>query len=177
MKLTILFLLFALTNTFAQTKDNSFSIKIVATTNNVNAFIFNIVERTDSIKIRYSILDSIRLESLRKDPEYINIHNIGSTFTVNTDTIIQEKIYKALAVITDKYRVYNVDSIRFSLTEYPNYKKLLDSAYNGINFSDKKDRVVFDGVKYSVTISSAKINRTYIAIHQMTIRIQLCTIS
>ncbi|WP_461453371.1 hypothetical protein [Mucilaginibacter sp.] len=163
MKLIIILLVIIIPNfSFAQKNNNNYSIKIEASAPLIGqGHWFNIVKTEDSVRIIYSVLDSIRFQLLIKDPEYIKLQDSINKVHNNPDYRIIEKVSLAKYKLTEKYYVYDSDTVCISLNDYPDYSKLLDSIYTGTNFNDTKGRTVLDGVYFSVNVISATVNREF----------------
>jgi len=162
MKFNIILILLTISNLVLAQSNNKYKIKIEASAPLIGqGHWFDIIKTNDSVKIIYSVLDSIRFRSLIKDPEYAKIQDTINKVHNNPDYRIKEKASMAKYKLTEKYYVYDSDTVDISLNDYPSYKKLLDSIYTGTDFNDVKNRGVLDGVYFSVNVISTTVNREF----------------
>jgi len=104
MKFNIILILLTISNLVLAQSNNKYKIKIEASAPLIGqGHWFDIIKTNDSVKIIYSVLDSIRFRSLIKDPEYAKIQDTINKVHNNPDYRIKEKASMAKYKLTEKY--------------------------------------------------------------------------
>jgi hypothetical protein len=178
--ISMLFLLFLVIATSSssnasslkRTDTSKISIHIVASSAFITSksFWIDIYKAKGSIKIVYSLEDSVAFKSLRKDMEYISADGLYNkmlhmdtmfkTWNTKKKDSLSEKVYNLYL----KYTIRRQDSVAFKLKNNIKYARLLDTIANADkaeieNTEVNKNRAVLDGTQFEITIISNSVRK------------------
>jgi hypothetical protein len=121
-------------------------------------FYIDIYKKSNSVKVVYSYLDSLKHSEVGKDPEYARVENKKQEYE---DGDPRRKLYwDTIGMIFERHKAYTRDSVTINLKTDTAYSNLLQRvAYaDKADLAPKIDPMVLDGDSMSINIITADKN-------------------
>jgi hypothetical protein len=161
--------LFLYRHTNTQPDNTYFKINITANGSGIpNLMQISICKNAGTIKTVYKLKDSINNKELRENRRYAVLHEeLPKVLNkANRDSIL--KILRQLDSITNKYTIYDTDSLTLNANNNTSYSKLLNmvSVTGDVSLENNvynKGRIVLDGTMFEFKIQTGHATRTVYA--------------
>ncbi|MES2378014.1 MAG: hypothetical protein V4553_15610 [Bacteroidota bacterium] len=159
--LLISIFLFISVDLFAQSIVKKGDIVIHLTGNDAfvnHRFYIDIYKKSNSVKVVYSYLDSLKHSEVGKDPEYARVENKKQEYEDNDPK--RKLHWDTIGMIFERHKAYTRDSVTINLKTDTAYSNLLQRVANvdKAELAPKIDPMVLDGDSMSINIITTDKN-------------------